>query len=242
MTPEGNQGKDRRLWDFYQSEAMERAFRDAKYRLDLIARTVRRHISSGRVLDVGLGDGYLIDRLAGRGYEVHGLDFSAVNVEKLRGRFPPTVRLAVGNIIDAPYSDGRFDAVVASEVLEHLSDSDLFAGVRELHRCLKPHGVAFVTVPADEVLSELLCFCPNCGETFHRYGHKQSFSRGRLTSVLRAHGFGRITVRKFMERSQAAPWPERLKHLVKARLVNLPVKSAWLDTFPGRYLAVAEKS
>lgn len=57
----------------------------------------------------------------------------------------------MGNVEDLPYRDGAFDAVVCTDVLEHVID--LNAAVREIRRVLKPGGLAVVRVPYREDLA-----------------------------------------------------------------------------------------
>jgi ubiquinone/menaquinone biosynthesis C-methylase UbiE len=49
------------------------------------------------------------------------------------------------NLYHLPYADNSFDAVILSEILEHIEDD--VAGLREAYRVLKPNGVVAVTVP-----------------------------------------------------------------------------------------------
>lgn len=49
------------------------------------------------------------------------------------------------NIYRLPYPANTFDAVIFSEILEHVEDD--IAGLREAYRVLKPGGVVAVTVP-----------------------------------------------------------------------------------------------
>lgn len=51
----------------------------------------------------------------------------------------------VSDIVDLPIEDDYFDAVLCSEVLEHLETPDL--AVRELSRVLKPGGKLIITAP-----------------------------------------------------------------------------------------------
>jgi SAM-dependent methyltransferase len=52
-----------------------------------------------------------------------------------------------------PFPDCSFDAVICSHVLEHIPDDR--AAIAELHRILRPNGVAYVQVPfADDRLTE----------------------------------------------------------------------------------------
>ena len=49
------------------------------------------------------------------------------------------------NLYSLPYADNTFDAVILSEILEHV-DNDV-AGLKEAYRVLKPGGVVAITVP-----------------------------------------------------------------------------------------------
>ncbi len=55
------------------------------------------------------------------------------------------VMLNNANIYTLPYPDNTFDAVILSEILEHI-DRDV-DGLREVYRVLKPDGVVAITVP-----------------------------------------------------------------------------------------------
>jgi SAM-dependent methyltransferase len=49
------------------------------------------------------------------------------------------------NLYQLPYASNTFDAVILSEILEHIDDD--VAGLREAYRVLKPGGVVAITVP-----------------------------------------------------------------------------------------------
>jgi len=49
------------------------------------------------------------------------------------------------NLYHLPYADETFDAVILSEILEHIDDD--VAGLKEVYRVLKPCGVVAITVP-----------------------------------------------------------------------------------------------
>lgn len=57
----------------------------------------------------------------------------------------PDVALHNCNIYALPYPDNTFDAVILSEILEHIEDD--VAGLKEAYRVLKPGGVVAITVP-----------------------------------------------------------------------------------------------
>ena len=57
----------------------------------------------------------------------------------------PDILLTNANMYRLPYPDSKFDAVILSEILEHIDDD--VAGLREVYRVLKPGGIVAITVP-----------------------------------------------------------------------------------------------
>jgi SAM-dependent methyltransferase len=83
-----------------------------------------------RVLDVGCGDGALVERLASQGLDAVGVDPKA----------PPSPRLIRERVEDAD-SIGRFDAVCAVMSLHH---AELEPVLTAIQRLLRPGGRLFV--------------------------------------------------------------------------------------------------
>jgi len=100
------------------------------------------------ILDVPCGRGFYLNmfryvseaRLVGADLDWDVLAKAQTNIGHL-----PDVALQYASIYRLPYPDNTFDAVILSEVLEHLKDD--VAGLREALRVLKPGGVVAVTVP-----------------------------------------------------------------------------------------------
>jgi SAM-dependent methyltransferase len=108
--------------------------------LDLVA----AHRPRGRLLDVGCGHGLLIDEARRRGYEAEGLDLSARAVAYARQRLElPVSEIALEDIGNE--QDGRWDAVVMADVLEHLADPA--AALVRCHELLAPGGALLVVTP-----------------------------------------------------------------------------------------------
>jgi SAM-dependent methyltransferase len=92
-----------------------------------------------RVLDLGCGDGFLLDLLAVAGHDVAGIDLSAADLALARQR--PSlagVKLLEGRAQDLPFPDGDFDACVSHMAFMLMSDIDSVAA--ELARVLRPGG------------------------------------------------------------------------------------------------------
>jgi len=102
---------------------------------------VRARVGSGRVLEVGCGDGALALELASAGYDVLAIDPVAPD--------GPIFRQVTLEELDDP---GPFDAVVASLSLHHVHDLD--AGLDRIAGLLRPGGALVVNEFAWERLDE----------------------------------------------------------------------------------------
>lgn len=107
--------------------------------LEEIPPTVRR------VLDLGSGDGRLLDAVLGIRRHASGvaLDFSPFMLEQLNRRFSatPTVEIIDHNLDSPLPSLGTFDAVVSSFAIHHLSHERKRQLYEEVWTLLEPAGV-----------------------------------------------------------------------------------------------------
>jgi len=107
-----------------------------------VHRDLRKHLPGyhGNVLDVGCGQSPYRFLLNTKATNYVGIDIS--DADKFDYENPEIVPFDGEHI---PFSDGHFDAVICTEVLEHVSH---FQGlVDEIHRVLRDGGEAIVTVP-----------------------------------------------------------------------------------------------
>ncbi len=96
------------------------------------------------LLDVGCGDGYVLDALGRRDARLAGVEVSseAVARGKARGFDVRLVDLEQGAL---PFEAAIFDVVLCYDVLEHLFSPERV--LAEIHRVLRPGGKAFLCVP-----------------------------------------------------------------------------------------------
>lgn len=103
--------------------------------------------AGARVLDLAAAQGNFSIVLAALGYQVTWNDLRDDIIDYVRLKTErKDIRFLPGNIFDLPVERvGRFDAVVATEIIEHVAHPDDF--LRKLAGFLEPGGVIVLTTP-----------------------------------------------------------------------------------------------
>jgi len=174
------QGK---IWAHFQDPTND-GFRNAEARYRALVALVERHVTKGRALNVGIGGGGVERRFQSHGWSVASLDPDGDAVARLRAE---GVDARQGYAQQMPFDSGAFDAVVVSEVLEHIADDQRPRAIGELRRVLRRGGRLVGTVPYRENLADQETVCPACGNAFHRWGHVASFDVAAMRSLLSPH-------------------------------------------------------
>lgn len=139
------------------------------------------------LVDLGCGGGSLLREIETRlpGVELAGLDLSSRQIEVNR-RGESKISWAVADL-ERPMAEGevvagRWDVVVASEILEHLDDAETF--LRNAFRFATPgRGRLILTTQSGPVR-----------ETERRVGHRRHFTREALALLLANAGWVRLRV------------------------------------------------
>lgn len=170
-----------RIWEYFQNEGVA-SFADAVPRYKFLVKRLTAALPQGsRVLNIGAGSGQLERMLSQRGFAVSALDPGESVIRRLVG---DGIDGHVGSAERMPFDKDLFDAVVASEVLEHLDPAQCELALAEIQRVLKEGGLFLGTVPFNEKLAGSQTVCPECGHHFHRWGHRQAFDRAGLDRLL----------------------------------------------------------
>jgi SAM-dependent methyltransferase len=196
-------------------------------RRELLRRLLTRHLrqpASGRarILDFGCGAGANTEMCAALG-DVVGIepDPIALRYAMLRRQGDPAswplYCRAEGTRL--PFEGESFDAVVASDVLEHIEcDGDAAA---EIRRVLRPGGILVFTVPAHPWL-----WSPHDEALWH----KRRYRREGLLAMLRGAG---LTVR-WHSYWNTVLFPAAVLHrmLARRRANGVPRSDAWVPPGP----------
>jgi len=157
-----------------------------KRRLDLVTALKQE----GRLLDVGAGDGYFLDRAKAAGFETYGTELSQAGAEYAQKRGHD---LRMGQLNDIDFGDLKFDVITIWHVLEHVPNPGEVLKI--IHALLKPDGILALAVPNEE--NHLFRHRLRCGRPPNPLGslvwskeiHLTHFQPSILRNTLRKNGF-----------------------------------------------------
>tara|TARA_B100000579_G_scaffold430235_1_gene443262 strand:+ start:168 stop:875 length:708 start_codon:yes stop_codon:yes gene_type:complete len=144
--------------------------------------------SNQLLLDMGCGEGrHSIGALLETSANIIGLDLSLEDLNTAKSRLndfdisdlDTFCTFGVGNINNIPIETASLDAVMCSEVLEHVDSPE--ESVKELVRVLKPGGVIALSVP--RYLPELICWKLSQEYSQTPGGHVRIFKHNQLKKL-----------------------------------------------------------
>jgi 2-polyprenyl-3-methyl-5-hydroxy-6-metoxy-1,4-benzoquinol methylase len=145
--------------------------------------------SPGSLLDVGCGEGVLVQRWAQRmtGARVVGIDLEEDSIQAgwLEHQAPNLEYQVLPADERLPFGDGEFDLVSAIEVLEHLPEPERV--VAEMARCARGHLLA--SVPREPLWRMLnMARGAYVSELGNTPGHLNHWSARSFLALLARHG------------------------------------------------------
>lgn len=118
--------------------------RDPNYQEE--ASIIQHYVPEGAILDVGCHSGWLLGYLQKAGYSnLEGVEPTSFLASVSRRRLNITVHeMFLQELTDR---DNHYDAVIATDVLEHVNPEDQESFLTAIRRVLKPGGYVFIKTP-----------------------------------------------------------------------------------------------
>ncbi len=188
------------------ARALKRSRRRANRWSYAITRWLKPPPDHSRVLEIGAGDGALVELLLRHGHEVVALDPDAESCGYIADRFG--IRTIASRIDDANLEGGAdfdvggegFDAVFMLNLIEHLEDPA--AVLRRLHGVLNPGGIVAIETP--NILRTKVG-----PRRMFSFPHNYYFSPQSLARLVQAQGYQPVHCRVY---------PRDMFHLIVRRL------------------------
>lgn len=212
-----------------------------------------------KVLDLGCGEGRHCHALAWHHPHclVTGIDLNPHDLHTARTRgdhffgeqnLTANIVYCCANGATLPFKNASFDAVICSEVLEHIEQYSLF--LAEINRIIKPGGLFLASVP--RAWPERICWA--LSKKYHQVagGHIRIFNAAKLAKTIEQLGFNQTQryyahalhspywwLRCLFWRWGETAWPCRLYHkLLVWDLIKKPKTTRkleqWLNPIMGK--------
>lgn len=133
------------------------------------------------LLDGGCGLGDWTAFFGKTGYKSIGVDISKKTVEILKRRFPD-INFITGDIRNLNLADNSVDGYFSWGVFEHFEEG-MQPCIKEALRVLKPGGVLFITVPAENIRQALRGAIANYTKIDEPVTNSPRFYQWRLTRL-----------------------------------------------------------
>lgn len=147
-----------------------------------------------KVLDMGCGNGSFLSLFRDKGWRRFGTDFSTDGIAVAKEHFSDaTFFLADAQNAEAEVlaQAGLLDAVISTEVIEHLYAPRAF--LKTVYNVLQPGGLFVLSTPYHGYLKDLALAVTGKMDQHHTvlwdHGHIKFWSRATLTSVCLEAGF-----------------------------------------------------
>lgn len=105
-------------------------------KLDFVNKYLRDFPKDKIILDMGCGEGILVEQYRNKGYNITGMDlyYSSEFVIK-------------GDITDTKLDSDSYDLILCLDVIEHLNFEEQEKALKEIHRILKNDGILLAAIP-----------------------------------------------------------------------------------------------
>lgn len=137
--------------------------------------------SEKKLLDIGVGGGYLLTVADNLGFDCYGTEISEYWARVVAKKFPQ--RIFTGPLAENKFENNFFDVVCLTDVLEHLNNPQ--ETLKEIGRILKPAGYLLVISPNSDSSTRKI-FGKNWFQ--YKYEHVFYFNKKSVSHVFRQAG------------------------------------------------------
>jgi 2-polyprenyl-3-methyl-5-hydroxy-6-metoxy-1,4-benzoquinol methylase len=148
-----------------------------------------------KILDVGCGNGYIVNKLLEEGFDIYGVDASVSGIEVAKRQNPTRFFLVDINFMKLPVELNmiKFDTIISTEVIEHLYDPRGFVKLCMSILNANGRGEIIFSTPYHGYLKNLAISILNGWDKHFTSlwdgGHIKFWSPRTLTQLLEEAGF-----------------------------------------------------
>lgn len=213
-----------------------------------IARYLMKRIHpycKGRILDLGCGIGVFTKLLVDAGFNVIGVDGSKQKIETAKKNIPAALFLV--STFEEFSPDGSFDTIIAKNIIEHLTEEQSKALLKNTYVWLNPGGKLIIYVPNALALHRRIGYYMGLSKSYDEktkngiaIGHTQAWTRQKLELELSATRFKVVECKGLFLKPFPNPMMQLINEKICDALFEVAREPLVADLCSGIYL-IAEK-
>lgn len=184
------------LTEYYSTYTTAENFEHVKESLlychDFYFSLIEQYVDKGTLLDIGCGNGHLLNAAIKRGWTGQGYDVDKESTQITAKRLD--IKINHGDFFSNQY-DGGYDLITMHQVLEHLKEPNKY--LAKIHTLIRKDGYIFIAVPNIKSLSSKLKFLlerlglrkKNIGKYYDSNHHVLYFEPKTLNNLLEKNNF-----------------------------------------------------
>jgi len=164
---------------------------------------LKSYIKGKKLLEIGSGEGFLLEMFEKNGYDVFGIEPSKDNLPIIQQKLKKG-KCITGYVEDSYKLKHRFNVIILSHVLEHMMDCE--EPLIKLSKLLEPDGIIFIEVPN----------CKNKESLEHSINtqpHIHHFSKDNLELLVKKCGY--TVIKSSVFSAHVVTISQHMKYLLK---------------------------
>ncbi|HET6767043.1 MAG TPA: class I SAM-dependent methyltransferase [Chitinophagaceae bacterium] len=153
--------------------------------LENLLDSFEKYRQNNRILDVGCGEGWILELAMKRGWETYGTEFSsrAIEICEKKG-----IKMYTGILNPANMKEKDFDIIVSSETIEHINNPR--EELANIYQLLRKGGLFYITTP--NFNSYLRRMMKDKYAIIKYPEHLSYYTTATLNKVLKQTGFSKV--------------------------------------------------
>lgn len=107
-----------------------------------------------KILEAGCGNGRLLKYFHQRGYDITGIDFADIAINKL-AKSDPNLNVRTDDITNLEDESAKYSLILAFGLYHNFEELDLKKAINETHRVLEPNGIVCASFRANNLQNYL---------------------------------------------------------------------------------------
>lgn len=157
-----------------------------QYPLKFTINAIKYSDKSQKILEAGCGPGRIIKFLFNLGYDVTGIDFIDIAIQKIK-KNNPLLKVSTQSILKTNFRNNEFDTILAFGLYHNFDIQNIKLSLNETFRILKSGGVLCFSFRLDNIQNLILDKLKEKKSVSKKLFHKLNLKENEILDILREY-------------------------------------------------------